>query len=112
MLSLDGVGGLHDALRSQRDGRGTFDQVQRIVDEVLLPRGLRPDVTMTVTGTNAHGAADVAQWVIVDRRLPLSFNLYRANSLAAARADLEIEEHAIIAGLPRSLYRDRAEFAC
>jgi uncharacterized protein len=99
MLSLDGVGALHDALRSQRDGRGTFAAVQRLVDEVLLPRGLRPDVSMTVTGTNAHGAAAVAQWAIVERRLPLSFNLYRASPLSSPRADLELEQQAIIAGL-------------
>lgn len=99
MVSLDGVGALHDHLRPWRKGGDSFAQVERTVDEVLLPQGLRPDISMTVSGVNAHGAADVARWALAARRLPLSFNFYRATPLAAQRSELVLEEAQIIKGL-------------
>jgi uncharacterized protein len=54
---------------------------------------------MTITRVNAHGAADLAQWAIVDRRLPVNFNLYRQNLLSASRQELSLEEENIIVGL-------------
>lgn len=99
MVSLDGVGALHDQLRPWRKGSGSFAQVQRTVDEVLLLMGLRPDVSMTVSGANAHGAADVARWALVERGLPLSFNFYRATPLTACRSELALEEEQLIEGL-------------
>jgi uncharacterized protein len=99
MLSLDGVGASHDRLRPWRNGDGSFAQIERSVDELLLPLGLQPDVSMTVSGLNAHAAAEVARWALLDRHLPLSFNLYRATPLTAGRAGLEIETDQIIQGL-------------
>jgi uncharacterized protein len=99
MVSVDGVGELHDRLRPNLGGGPSFANVQRTVDEVLLRRGLRPDVTMTVTRANAHGAAAVARWALIERGLPLSFNFYRQNLLSASRTDLALEERVIIEGL-------------
>lgn len=99
MISLDGVGEVHNRLRPWRNGRESFAQVENTVDKVLRPLGLLPDISMTVTGVNAHGAADVACWSLLDRSLPLSFNLYRANSLTARREELDLEEAEIVAGL-------------
>jgi uncharacterized protein len=99
MVSLDGVGEVHDQLRPQKGGGGSFDRVEHTIDQVLLPRGLRPDVTMTVTHLNAMGAADVVKWAMVDRGLPLSLNLYRQNALSASRTDLALEESSIIQGM-------------
>lgn len=99
MISLDGMGALHDRLRSWPDGRGTFAQVQRTVDVLLRPRGIRPHISMTVTGLNAGGAPDVAQWAVVERRLPLNFNFYRAHAPTVAPGDLVGEERAVVAGL-------------
>jgi uncharacterized protein len=99
MVSLDGVGALHDQLRPWRKGGDSFAQVARTVDEVLLPLGLCPTIAMTVSGVNAHGAADVARWALVERRLPLTFNFYRATPLTARRSELAWEETQIIAGL-------------
>lgn len=82
MISLDGVGELHNRLRPQKGGGDTFDQVEYTIDQILLPRGVRPDVTMTVTRLNALGAAEVARWAMIDRGLPLSFNFYRQNMLS------------------------------
>lgn len=101
MLSLDGVGESHNALRPLRNrpGYDTFAAVADTVDHVLLPRGLRPDVNMVVTGRNAHAAADVARWAILARALPTTFTFYRPNLLSRSRDDLANEESALIAGM-------------
>ncbi|GAB4579066.1 MAG: hypothetical protein Fur0022_18040 [Anaerolineales bacterium] len=99
MISVDGVGEAHNRLRPQKGGGDTFERVQRTVDEILIPRGLRPDVTMTITRLNAHAAPDVARWAMIDRGLPLSLNFYRQNLLSASRTDLELEEQTIITGM-------------
>lgn len=99
MVSLDGVGALHDQLRPWRKGGGSFAEIERTVDALLLPQGLHPDISMTVSGVNAQGAADVARWALVERGLPLSFNFYRATPLTAQRRELALEEAQIIQGL-------------
>lgn len=99
MVSLDGVGELHDQFRSRRGGSGTFDRVAHTIDQLLLPQGIRPYITMTITRANAHGAADLARWAIVERQLPVNFNLYRQNLLSASKQELALEEETIIAGL-------------
>ena len=66
---------------------------------MLLPRDLHPDITMTVTGVNAGEAAAVARWAIVERGLPLNFNLYRAGLLEKPHNELRLEEETIVAGL-------------
>lgn len=99
MVSLDGVGALHDKLRSRRGGSGTFDRVAHTIDDLLLPHGIRPYITMTITRANAHGAADLARWAIVERQLPVNFNLYRQNLLLASKQELALEEESIITGL-------------
>ncbi|MBI5712284.1 MAG: SPASM domain-containing protein [Chloroflexi bacterium] len=99
MVSVDGVGEMHDRLRPQKNGQGSFDKVQRTVDQLLLPRNIRPDVTMTITRVNASSAADVAKWALIDRGLPTSFNFYRQNVFSASRAELALEENAIIQGM-------------
>ena len=98
MVSLDGVGADHDRQRPLRGGGGTFALVERTVDEVLLPRGIRPDVTITLTALNAAGAAGAVRWAL-SRDLPVSLNFYRPNLLSAGRRELELEEQAIINGM-------------
>ena len=99
MISIDGIGELHDRLRPQKGGGDTFDQVEHTIDQVLLPRGLRPDITMTVTRLNAAGAAGVVKWAMIDRDLPLSLNFYRQNMLSVPRTELAFEESIIIDGM-------------
>lgn len=98
MISLDGVGAVHDQQRPTRGGRGTFRQIEHSIDRVLLPAGVRPDISITLTGLNAPGAKDAVRWAL-DRRLPVSLNFYRQNPLSMSRADLEIEEQTIIDGM-------------
>lgn len=99
MISIDGIGDLHDRLRRRKNGQGAFSQVENVIDKVLLPRGIRPDITMTITGLNARGAADVAHWALIERDLAISFNLYRQNLLTISRRELLFEEQTIIEGL-------------
>lgn len=98
MISLDGVGAVHDQQRPTRGGRGTFSQIEHSVDHILLPAGVRPDISVTLTGMNAAGAKDAVRWAL-DRQLPVSLNFYRQNPLSISRAELDIEERAIIDGM-------------
>lgn len=101
MVSLDGVGEMQNRLRpfKNRPALATFRYVENTIDNVLLPRGILPDVTMTVTAVNASNAAEVAKWALIDRNLPISFNFYRQNPLSASRTELDLEEKAIIEGM-------------
>ncbi len=101
MISLDGIGELHNQLRPLPNHTkfDTFSRIEHTIDRVFLPLGIKPDVTMTVTSLNAQGAADVAKWALIDRDLPLSFNFYRQNALSASRAELNIEEQTLIDGM-------------
>ncbi len=98
MISLDGVGAAHDAQRSTRGGKGTFAQIERTVEHILLPAGMRPDISITITGRNAHAAAAAVTWAI-ERDLPFSLNFYRENLLSAKYEDLKLEETQIIEGI-------------
>lgn len=98
MISLDGIGEMHDRLRPRIGGGGSFDAVQRTVDQVLLPRGICPDITITVTRINAPGVSDAVRWAL-ERDLPVSLNFYRQNILSASHHDLDLEEQTIITGM-------------
>lgn len=99
MISLDGVGKAHDRYRRSHNGQGTFERVAHTIDEILLPIGLKPDISMTITAQNAAGAADLVQWAMIDRELPLTLNFYRENKLSSSVEDLKIEEDTIIEGM-------------
>lgn len=101
VVSLDGTGELHNRLRplAGRSAGDSFARVTHTIDNVLLPRGVQPHITMTVTGLNAHGAADVARWAILERDLPTRFSFYRANPFSRSRRELALEDEAIISGM-------------
>jgi len=98
MLSLDGAGEIHDRLRRDRGGHGTFARIEETIDTLLLPRNIRPDITITVTRLNADGAADAVRWAL-ERDLPVSLNFYRQNVMSATHAELALEEQIIIDGM-------------
>jgi uncharacterized protein len=103
MISLDGVGAAHDQLRPTRGGKGSFAAIERIVDTVLLPTGIRPDISITVTGRNAAAAADAVAWAIA-RNLPFSLNFYRETAASKNFEDLQLEENRIIAGMRQAYH--------
>ncbi|MGQ9832822.1 MAG: radical SAM protein [Candidatus Villigracilaceae bacterium] len=96
MISLDGIGAVHDRLRSDRRGNGSFAMVSRTIDDLLLPHGLIPNITITITRQNANGVADAVRWALA-RNLPVSLNFYRQASNAAR--ELVAEENALIEGM-------------
>ncbi len=97
MISLDGLGEHHDVQRKYAGGRGSFEDVSRGVG-VALAHGLLPDVSITVSGRNAEGLAEMVAWTLA-RDLPFSLNFYRENELSSSLADLKLDEEKIIEGM-------------
>lgn len=99
MLSVDGVGPTHDGQRPWRGGgAGAFAALERNLNERLLPRGVRPDICITVTGATAHTAREAVAWALA-RDLPFSLNFYRESDQSASHRQLRLEEQQLIAGL-------------
>jgi uncharacterized protein len=99
MLSVDGVGAEHDIQRPFVGGRdGAFARLERNLRDQLLPRGIRPDICITVTGRTAASAQSAVAWAI-GYDLPFSLNFYREHEQSARFQDLRYEEAQIIAGL-------------
>jgi uncharacterized protein len=96
MISLDGVGAQHDLLRPMRGGGSSFDALANTIDKILLPRGIRPFASITITRWNVNGTANAVRWAL-ERALPVSLNFYRQTQLALA--DMALEEDAIIQGM-------------
>ncbi|NTU80154.1 MAG: hypothetical protein HGA45_12235, partial [Chloroflexales bacterium] len=99
MLSVDGRGADNDQQRPYKGGAGGgFAALERNLNERLLPRGIRPDVCITVTGSGAARVGSAVEWAL-DHGLPFSLNLYREHDLSASFHQLRYEEQTIIAEL-------------
>jgi uncharacterized protein len=83
MVSLDGGEDSHDRVRSTGDGRGTYPAVKSTVDRAL-ERGLRPNISITLTALNLDGAAGAVAFAL-ERELPFNLNFLRECSPAGAR---------------------------
>ncbi len=97
MLSLDGLGAVHDAQRRYVGGRGSFTDVAEAVD-LALAGGLTPQISVTVSGRTAAALPETLAWILA-RDLPFSLNFYRENDFSAGQADLRLDEQKIIAGM-------------
>lgn len=97
MLSLDGLGEVHDSQRFYADGRGSFNDVEHAV-ELALANSLVPDISITISDRNAASLPALLKWVLA-RDLPFSLNFYRENDLSTSFADLQLTEKQIIAGM-------------
>lgn len=97
MISLDGVGEVHDAQRPFANGAGSFTHVERTLDRLQIA-GLIPTISITITSRNLHGLADTVRYVL-DRRLPFTLNFFRHNDCAADFADLAYSDRKIIAAM-------------
>jgi len=97
MISLDGVGDMHDRQRKYANGRGSFADVSQAVD-LALSHQLIPDISVTISGRNAAGLPQLMAWLL-ERDLPFSLNFYRENEHAATHKDLKLEEEKIIDGM-------------
>jgi len=63
MISLDGFEADHDAQRVFANGRGSFRAVMRTIERALEV-GLRPDISVTVSGQTAGGLATLMTWLL------------------------------------------------
>jgi uncharacterized protein len=97
MVSLDGIGDAHDAQRPTTGGKPSFRLVERGIGR-LTAAGIAPHLSITITGRNAEGVAEVVRFAL-DRGLTFSLNLFRDNDCAASYPDLRYEEQAMIDGM-------------
>ncbi len=97
MISVDGLGRIHDIQRVYANGQGSFADVSRAV-EIAVNNGLIPDISVTISGRNAAHLKDLMVWLL-DYDLPFSLNFYRENQLSQNEPDLALEDDAIITGI-------------
>jgi len=94
MVSLDGVGEIHDSQRPFANGRGSFRQVEKSLDK-LIQRQFLPDISITVSNRNLHSLADTVEYVL-ERDLPFSLNFFRDNECSAGMTDLRYANQQLI----------------
>jgi uncharacterized protein len=99
MISLDGVGVAHDIQRPWKSSqRSAFAALEDNLLNRLFPRGIKPDISITVTGRNADTCYTAAEWAI-KHNLPFSVNFYREINYTSRYPDLQLEERQIIHGM-------------
>lgn len=101
MISLDGVGQAHDQQRPFVNGRGSFAHVRRAVERALA-LGIRPELSITVSGRNAEQIAPAVAFAL-DHDLRFNLNFYRESDLTAAQDDLQADDRRLIAGVRAAL---------
>jgi uncharacterized protein len=97
MVSLDGLGDDHDALRPTVGGRPTFRLVERTIGQ-LIEQEHPPHLSITITGRNCGGVANVVRFAL-ERDLTFSLNFVRDSTHVVGFADLRYEEQAMISGM-------------
>ncbi len=98
MISVDGIGEIHDKQRPTKKGKPSFSIIEKHLLQNLLPYGIKPDISITVTQKNAEGVSEVVLWAI-QHDLPFSINFYRENILSQSKRELMLEEFTIISGI-------------
>lgn len=101
MISLDGLGDIHDTQRPFLGGQGSFNKVWKTLEQAL-EIGLDPFISITVTDESAAGLPD-----LVDQLLPLGvpFNLNFARPVMPGKLP---DNHKMIAGLMEAFKRIEA----
>jgi len=97
MISLDGLDEMHNCQRKYISGKGSFQQVEHALD-ILQTLEIPIDISITVSSKNAHGLADLADYLL-KRNLFFAFNFYRENNLSKNDKALSLETQTIIDGL-------------
>lgn len=92
-LSLDGIGPAHDALR----GTGSFRRTAASLERAIA-LGMRPHVSITVTGQNAGELCHLASYVL-DRDLPFNLNFYRDHGRPLPASKLRATDDELIDGV-------------
>lgn len=99
MLSLDGVGPVHDAQRPFAGGRGSFAAVAAAIDR-CLDAGVTPHLSLTVTSQNIEHLAEAVDFAL-DRELRFNLNFCRDSDQACA--PLAAADERLIDGVGRAL---------
>lgn len=97
MISLDGIDGVNDAQRPFVNGRGSFQHIERTIQRALA-LGIRPDLSITVTGRNAGQLADVVTFAL-ERGLRFNLNFYRENDQSAHLTEFDNDNQRLIDGM-------------
>lgn len=97
MISLDGVGALHDSQRHFANNRGSFAPIERSLGR-LAEHGIVPSISITISRRNLPGLADTVAYVL-DRGLPFALNFFRENDCAASHGDLAYQDDEVIAAM-------------
>ncbi len=63
MISLDGLGQVHDSHRPYAGGRGSFEDVVEAVD-LAIEHGLAPNISVTVSSRTAEKLPEVMAWIL------------------------------------------------
>jgi uncharacterized protein len=94
MISLDGVGNVHDRQRPLLSGRPSFKFVDRTITD-LLDAGITPHASITITGRNQGDLGDVVAYAL-GRGVTFSLNFFRDNDCASTFSDLQFEQEGMI----------------
>ncbi len=97
MISLDGLGEIHNIHRPYAGGHGSFEDVSRGIS-IALDFGLVPDISITISSKAVAGLSDLLGWVL-EQDLPFSLNFYRENLFSLPNADLNMVDDQVITGM-------------
>lgn len=97
MISLDGSEEEHNRQRVFVNGKGSYTQVVRSVDRALA-RGVKPHLSITVTGRSVAGVAKAVAFAVT-RDLLFNLNFYRDHTPYKTQAELRAEDEQLIAAM-------------
>jgi len=90
MISLDGVGVMHDVQRKFINGMGSFERVVRTLEK-LKNKDIVPHISVTVTNRNMAGLPDLVKYLL-KKSLPFSLNYYRNPGTKLNDLSLDVDE--------------------
>ena len=99
-LSLDGLGQGHDNQRIFANGKGSAWIVQRSIERALA-HGVKPHLSITVTGNNTEDVAAAVEFALTHDLL-FNLNFYRESDATAGEEDLRAQDVQLIAGMRRA----------
>jgi uncharacterized protein len=97
MISLDGIGPVHDRQRPLLNGQGSFALVDRAISR-LLEQQVVPSINVTVSARNIEALPDLIAYLL-ERDLPFSLSYYRENDCSLSSPDLQYSETQMILGM-------------
>jgi uncharacterized protein len=97
MISLDGVGEVHDRQRVLPNGQGSFKYVRRTITR-LLEKGLVPSISVTLSQRNLDGLPELMRYLL-QLELPFTLNYYRDHVSVLSGQNLRFEDQEMISAM-------------